>query len=613
MSPDHSPAHHEGAERSLPASESRTRCAAIAVEPVVVQPLAVQRIAAQPIAVRRIAVQRLAVQRLEARWVLALGALGWAVLAAPAWAETAAIPAPYPAYLDPTPITGVRPSAEREPDGAGAAVPGVLGAAGWAGTAPLRPGKETPAASGGNSNPAPLPGLAAARPDGAGRDADDEDGDDGEPAGDSDDSAGNWIGEPAPAHQLRPLVVPEHRKVDQALRYFLTRRRAVLEQGYRRSGRFLPMIRQIFAEEGIPVELAYLAAVESNYNPAAHSRAKAAGLWQFMRGTARLYGLRVNLPWYDERLDPVYSTRAAARLLADLHDTFGNWELALAGYNAGMGRVSRAIRRARQPEGEENFWTLRRLPRETRGYVPSFFALARIYADPEKYELSGLELDQPTAIDAVKIERPTTMEELARRLDLPREELVRLNPAWKRGVIPPARFEPVLLHVPQGQGERLTASLAQEPLPAVNWREHVVARGDTLSGIARMYRVPLKELLQMNQGAQRRLSIGSTVLLPVPQGAAGWPAVADDESAPRQPRRSRSAVPAAALAANVGDPPAAPLPGSTYRVQSGDSLWSISQRHGVTVQQLKRWNRIRGSRLQPDRVLIVQNPPTAAR
>jgi membrane-bound lytic murein transglycosylase D len=438
----------------------------------------------------------------------------------------------------------------------------------------------------------------------------DDDDDDGSAEPGPEDMAGNWIGEPVPVTKARPLVVPEHRKVDQVLHYYVTRRRFVLEQGYKRSGRYLPMIQQIFEEEGIPRELAALGAVESNYNPTAHSRAKAAGLWQFMRGTARKYGLRVNLPWYDERLDPVYSTRAAARLLADLHDTFGNWELALAGYNAGEGRVARAIQRARQPEGEENFWTLRRLPKETKGYVPSFFALARIYADPAKYGLSDLELESPVPIDAVKIEQPTTIAELARRMDLAKEDLAKLNPAWKRGVIPPVRFEPVLLHVPQGQGEKLTASLAAEPLPEVSWREHIVARGETLSQIARMYRVPLQELMQMNQGSARRLSIGQTVLLPMPQGQTGWATAASD--GPDRPvKRKAARVPAAALTASVTDPsPTAP---GTYRVQSGDSLWTISQRFGVSVQQLKRWNRMRSSRLQPNRLLVVQNPATAAR
>jgi len=441
----------------------------------------------------------------------------------------------------------------------------------------------------------------------AAAEADDEDAE--EPDSDGGDTV-QWIGETPPSKKPRPLVVPEHRKVDQVLKYFITRRRFVLEQGYRRSGRYLPMIREIFAEEGIPVELAYLAAVESNYNPTARSRARAAGLWQFMRGTAHKYGLRVNLPWYDERLDPVYSTRAAARLLADLHDTFGNWELALAAYNAGEGRVARAIRRARQPEGEENFWTLRRLPRETKGYVPSFFALSRIYADPVKYELADIEPDPPLAIEAVKIDRPTTLEELARRLERPRDELARLNPAWKRGVIPPARFEPVLLHVPEGHAERLTASLASEPLPDVGWREHIVASGDTFSAIARMYRVPLQELMQMNAGSERRLSIGQTVLLPLPAGKAGWVAIAEERPAAR---RTRPTVPAKALAAKVTDPAAVPLAGTTYRVQPGDTLWSIAQRFGVSVQQLKRWNRMRGSLLKLERELIVRNPATAAR
>jgi membrane-bound lytic murein transglycosylase D len=191
-------------------------------------------------------------------------------------------------------------------------------------------------------------------------------------------------------------------------------------------------------------------------------------------------------------------------------------------------------------------------------------------------------------------------------MDLPKEDLARLNPAWKRGIIPPVRFEPVLLHVPQGQGEKLTASLAAEPLPEVNWREHVVARGETLSQIARMYRVPLQELVQMNQGSARRLSIGQTVLLPMPQGQTGWTAVASDDSE-RPVKRKAVRVPSVVLAASVSDAAQA----GTYRVQSGDSLWTISQHFGITVQQLKQWNRIRGSRLQPNQLLMVQSPAAA--
>ncbi len=487
------------------------------------------------------------------------------VLAA-AWMAACSVPA----WADPTPrtdglsvsarmdIQALIPPVELEPAGS---APGALArpaqsAVPRSDPEPKPEAAPVAAAPGAGDNTAALgaDATAAVRPD--------NDEDDDDDSGPERDDPPDWIGAAqAQPRPLRPLVVPENRNVERAVRFFLTRKRAVLERGYRRSGRFLPMMQAIFAEEGVPVELAYLAAVESNYNPTAHSRSRAAGLWQFMRGTARKYGLRVHLPWYDERLDPLYSTRAAARLLANLHDIYRSWELALAAYNAGERSVNRAIRRARQPEGGEDFWKLRRLPRETKGYVPAFFALARIYHQPEQYGLDELEQEPALAIEVVRLEVPASLAELARRLELPTAELQRLNPAWRRGVIPPFGFEPVLLHVPRGQGRRLVAALAAEPLPPVQWREHIVRKGETLSGIAQMYRIPLAELLALNPGRRRLLSIGQPVILPLPKQVTAMDkfviAAAGPQATLLEPAAAAGNGPAAPDSHTAGNAPAA--------------------------------------------------------
>jgi len=385
---------------------------------------------------------------------------------------------------------------------------------------------------------------------------------------------------PPPARRDRPFVVPENLRIDSAQRYFVTRQRAALEAGYRRAGRYLPLIRSVLAEEGLPPQLAYLAAVESNFDPFARSSANAVGLWQFMADTARRYGLRVALPWYDERLDPVYSTRAAARLLAGLYDRFGSWDLALAAYNAGDGRIRRAIRKAGQAPGGQDYWSLRRLPRETKGYVPAFYALHRIYDRPWSHGLLGAEQEPPLQLEAVMLDFPASLADLAQRLEIPAHLLRGLNPAWRRGFIPPTSREPVLLHVPAGQGKRVAGVLAATPPEQLRWRTHKVAKGETLAEIARGYGVVEREVIELNRlRAPGRPAIGHELILPL--------------AAPSAPARTVESVSEGVRA--------------VHRVRNGETLAAIAQLYGVSQGNLRRWNDI-AEGVAPGLELVVLLP-----
>jgi membrane-bound lytic murein transglycosylase D len=387
---------------------------------------------------------------------------------------------------------------------------------------------------------------------------------------------------PALSRRMRPLLVPENPRIDSAQRYFLTRQRSVMEAGYRRAGRYMPLIRAVLAEEGLPPQLAYLAALESNFDPLARSPAHAVGLWQFMDDTARRYGLRVSQPWYDERLDPVYSTRAAARLLGILYDRFGSWDMALAAYNAGDGRIRRAIRRAGQPPGGQDFWSLRRLPRETKGYVPAFYALLRIYENPWTHGLASVEQEPQLKLEAVVLDFPASLADLAQRLDVPAHLLRGLNPAWKRGFMPPTATDPVLLHVPAGHGQRAANVLAANPPALVRWRTHKVARGESLAEIARGYGISERELTDMNRVRKPgRPAAGQELLLPLPASVAS--------------------VQAAEPAANGGVR-------AVHRVRPGETLAAIARLYGVSPGSLRQWNDLEGGGVAPGLELVVVLP-----
>ncbi len=243
-------------------------------------------------------------------------------------------------------------------------------------------------------------------------------------------------GETVPSEVSFDFPVVENEKVRYYLDYFSGRGHAVVTRWLERSARYLPMIHEIFAEEGLPLDLAYLAMIESGFNNNAYSWAHAVGPWQFISSTGKLYGLNHDW-WMDERRDPVKATRAAARHLRDLHQMFdGDWYLAAAAYNAGAGRIRRAIRHF----DSTDFWTISQgthLAKETRHYVPKLLAAMLIAKEPEKYGFFELNYQEPLTFETVTVETTTDLEVVARLCGASLDEIKRLNPELKRWSTPP--------------------------------------------------------------------------------------------------------------------------------------------------------------------------------
>jgi len=396
---------------------------------------------------------------------------------------------------------------------------------------------------------------------------------------------------------------------DQVLKwieFFTGSGRSTFERWLKRSGRYMELFRTALQKEGLPPDLVHLVFVESGFNVNAKSVSAAVGPWQFLRGTARLFGLTVD-QWVDERRDPEKSTIAAARYLKHLYTIFGDWPLALASYNAGEGTVLRAIK----AQGTTNYWDLR-LPRQTEDYVPQYMAVLAISRDPAKYGFDAVELDDPMQFDEVALKGAVDLRAIARLSDCSYDELKQLNPAVLHHAANGVGGV-TTIRVPRGKGEVLMQKIEDgAKLPAVDLTlKHRVRRGETLQGIASQYHVSAKRLALANGiGKKRPLKRGMTLTVPA---SFDSPEVANLEA--NDPRGSTAYVPARDRVTPALVQGASHAEGRTvHTVHRGETLSSIADDYGVSVADLRQWNHIktktvkRGTRLK---IRLGESAPVA--
>jgi membrane-bound lytic murein transglycosylase D len=387
-------------------------------------------------------------------------------------------------------------------------------------------------------------------------------------------------------HDGYPNIVPvRNAKVQKWIDYFTGRGRKSFELHRRRAALYTEWMEGLLASEGLPPEIVTLVYVESGFNNQAVSRSRAVGQWQFIYGTGKLMGLRINT-WVDDRRDPERATIAAARYLKHLYSIFGDWELALASYNCGEGRTIRTIAK----QGTKNYWDLR-LPRETRNYIPKFMAVLEITNHPERYGFDPL-VSTPLAFDEIYLPGAVDLKAIAREVDVTLDSLKVLNPSYRQFAAPPGPSGVALVRVPQGTGEGLLAGLAagDVTLPRLimpkepSYRIHRVRKGETLIGIAKRYRIRTRDLQRQNNIRNpSRLQIGQR--LRVPDREAIKYASDYDRRLSNGTTSIRTASAAPSDRTYSGT--------KTIRISRGDTLISLASRYGTDVTTLRALNSLR--------------------
>jgi membrane-bound lytic murein transglycosylase D len=393
-----------------------------------------------------------------------------------------------------------------------------------------------------------------------------------------------------------PLSIVYSPTVEQYIRSYLKSRSASLETVMSRSRYYFPLFEEVFDREEVPLEIKYLAVVESALRPTAKSAAGAKGLWQFMFSTAKHYNLEVS-SYVDERFDPQRSTTAAAKYLKKLYSIFKDWDLALAAYNAGPGNVTKAIRRS---GGHRSYWNIRPfLPKETASYIPAFIANLYLfeYASAHGFQPRKTQLLMAQT-DTIRIQNTIHFEHISEFLNIDTHLLKALNPAYKLYTIPADEERNYVLRLPIDAIGKFVSKEAeiyafaqkkfqaeQPPLPKFYKMDskvrYKVQPGDYLGKIANKFKVRISEIKHWNGLKNDQLKAGDRLTVYTRNLAL-------------QPESSTNTM------------PHKKAEGQTYVVEQGDSLWSISKKFsGISVQNLQDWNGISGKNLKPGTKLMI--------
>ncbi|WP_026810883.1 lytic transglycosylase domain-containing protein [Arenibacter latericius] len=392
-------------------------------------------------------------------------------------------------------------------------------------------------------------------------------------------------------NQKTPFNITYNPSLENVINSFLTRRRGLMSRMMTASQFYFPLFEQELDNQNIPLELKYLAIVESALNPKARSRVGATGLWQFMYGTGKMYNLDVS-SYVDERSDPINSTKAASLYLKKLYNIFDDWDLALAAYNSGPGNVNKAIRRS---GGYKNYWNIRRnLPRETAGYVPAFLATMYIFEFAKEHGFEQQIVERPYfETDTIHVRSTITFEQISKLVDISVEELEVLNPSYKLNVIPYIKDKNYTLRLPidalgkfVNNEEAIYAHVNEElqskekPLQQIvqsqNEIRYRVKSGDFLGKIAERYGVRVSQIKAWNGLRSNNLRIGQRLTI--------------------YPRKYPSTAQNTNTSTNAG----ASSGNKVHTVRSGDTLWTIAKKYpGISIENLRKWNGISGSNIRP--------------